>query len=230
MPIKAVAFDVYGTLGEWPSNRVQSIEVQRLLERFGIHISYQVFDAARQATLFLDTLKRPIQGWVDFLALIFARMEVRVSTDLLESIAAMYRERGDFAFFDDVLPALTSIKALGVRTCAFTTLPKFMLGRTAGPVLAQLDHYFDAAAAGFAKGDARYYQRICELLGVRADEIASVGDDEMCDCQLPQQSGWRVWQLVRRREAEGLSGFSVVRDLKEFAAALKTRVSAASAQ
>lgn len=221
MPIRVAAFDVYHTLGEWPANRVKSIEVQQLLERFGIHISYQVFDAARQATLFLDTLKRPIHGWVDFLALIFARMEVKVSTDLLESIAAMYRERSDFEFYEDSLPALTSIKEMGLTTCAFTTLPKFMLGRSAMPIFSKLDHYFDASTVGFAKGDIRYYKRIPELLGVGANEIGCVGDDDLCDCLLPQQAGWQAWKINRKEQSEGSSRVPVVRSLNEFFEELK---------
>jgi FMN phosphatase YigB (HAD superfamily) len=201
MAIKVVAFDVYNTLGKWPPTRVQSYEVQQLLERFGIYISYQVFEAARQATLFLDTLKRPINSYLDFLALQFARMEVKVSTDLLESIAALYHEKNNFVFFDDALPALTSVRDLGLTTFAFTTIPKFMLGRTAGPIVSMLDHYFDSPAVGFAKGDLRYYRRIPELLGVGPHEIVCIGDDEICDCLLPAQAGWKPWRVIREGKA-----------------------------
>ena len=179
MAIKAVAFDVHGTLGawEWSQGRVLAYDVQQALERFGIHVSYQVFDAARQATLFLDTLKRPIHGWVDFLALTFARMELKISTDLLESIAAIYRDKKNFVLADDAQSVISNLKSLGLTTCAFTTLPKFMLGPNAAPILTLLDHYFDTPAVGFAKGDSRYYRRIPDLLDVKPQDIVSIGDD-----------------------------------------------------
>ena len=95
MKSKAVAFDVYDTLARWPDSRVQPIEVQRLLARFGVNISYQAFEAARQAVFFFTCPKREIQGWTDFLALVFDYMGAAVSLDLLASLTAMYEARNN---------------------------------------------------------------------------------------------------------------------------------------
>lgn len=194
MAIKVAAFDVYGTLACWPDDRVQPIEVQQLLGRYGIEISYQAFEAARQGVLFFDAVRRPIEGWMDFLALAFARMEARIPVDLIAELAHLHESRNRMELLPEAEGTVDAAKQAGLVTCAFTTLPKFMLADGGQAILRNLDHYFDAAATGFAKGHPAFYRRVTELLGVRPDEILCVGDDPICDVLLPQASGWQaVW-------------------------------------
>lgn len=200
MAIEVIAFDVYGTLAHWPAERVQAVEVQLLLERYGIRISYQAFEAARQTVLFLDSPKRKIHSYVDFLALQFDRMGVRVSLDLIESIASMYESKNNMELYPDAMEAIRAAKSNGKTCCAFTTLPKFMLGRAAEQLVPQLDHYFGASEVGLAKGDLRYYERIGEKLETDARRILCVGDDPICDCELPSAVGWQAVLLDRRGE------------------------------
>lgn len=199
MPVAAVAFDVQGTLLNWPPDRVRCLEIQQLLGRYGIPISYQALEAARQAVLHLDAPKREINSYVDFLALQFDRMRVSVSLDLIESIAAMHDGRDNMVAYADALPAIRAAREAGKKTCAFTTLPRFMLGRGEGAaeILRSLDHYFDLSAVGYVKGDPRFYARITETLGVEPDRILAVGDDPVCDCILPAEAGWRTVLLNR---------------------------------
>src|SRR5262245_41208950 len=113
MAVRVIAFDVYDTLARWPVGRVQPIEVQRLLGRFGIDISYQAFEAARQAVFFFDCPKREILGWMDYLALIFARMEILVPMDLMASIAGMYEERNSMEILPDAIEMIEAAKKAG---------------------------------------------------------------------------------------------------------------------
>jgi FMN phosphatase YigB (HAD superfamily) len=198
MAIKVVAFDVYDTLARWPEGRVEPIEVARLLGRFGVEISYQAYEAARQGVMFFDGAKRPIEGWIDFLALTFAKMGAKVSVDLIASVAAMCESRNRMEVFPDALGAVEAVKAAGLTACAFTTLPRFMFRHGGEAILSRLDHYFDAAATGYAKGHPRFYARVTELLGVRPEEILCVGDDLICDVELPQAAGWRAVWLDRK--------------------------------
>lgn len=197
MAIKVAAFDVYQTLATWPDDRVRPIEVQRLLGRFGIEISYQAFEAARQGVMFFDTPKRTIEGWMDFLALVYARMGVAVPMDIIAETAKLHESSCRMQIYPDALPAIQAAKQAGLTTCAFTTLPRFMLACGGGPVLAALDAYFDAAATGLTKGHPRFYTRITELLNVCPEEILCVGDDPICDVELPQEAGWHAVLLNR---------------------------------
>lgn len=220
MAIKVVAYDVHNTLARWPENRVRPIEVQRLLGRYGVEISYQAYEAGRQGVFFFDGVKRPIAGWMDFLALVFARMGAAVPMDLIAEAAHLHEARSRMEPFPDALPSLRAARKEGRLTCAFTTLPKFMLACGAGDLLAGLDHYFDGAATGFAKGHPRFYARIAELLGVDPGEILCVGDDPICDVQLPREAGWQA-VLLKRGPAQAESSIGSVTSLVELAGFLR---------
>lgn len=204
MRYEVVAFDVHQTLARYPAARVQPLEIQRLLSRFGIEISYWAYDAVRQSILLLDGPKREINGWVDFLALLFARLGVPVSLDLLSSIAAMYESREGMELFPDALDAVKKARAAGLVTCTFTTLPPFMLGRSGDVLLPEVSRYFHCGVVGAAKGDVRFYQRITEQLGVPPGRILCVGDDPISDVELPVEAGWRPVLLDRHGKHGGV--------------------------
>ncbi len=224
MGISAVAFDVHGTLVRWPDGRVSAPEIQEMLERYGVPISPAAWEAARQAVFVLDAPKREIHGYVDFLALQFARMEARVSLDLIESVAAKHEARDRMVLFPDALPAVRAAKDRGLATCAFTTLPRFMLGPEAGRLMPLLDHYFDCSAIGLAKGDRRFCERVTERLGVDPASILCVGDDPIGDCLVPARAGWKAVLLDRSgRYADRNAGqIATIRSLSELGAILKS--------
>ncbi|MFQ5410865.1 MAG: HAD family hydrolase [Phycisphaerae bacterium] len=222
MPVEVVAFDVHGTLLHWPENRVHGLEIQRLLQRYGISISYQALEAARQAVFFLDATRREIHSHVDFLALQFERMGVSVSLDLIESIAAMQDARDGMVAYPDAIPAIRAAREAGKQTCAFTTLPRFMLGRDedGAEILRLLDPYFSISTVGQVKGDPRFYTRISESIGVEPDRILAVGDDPICDCILPAEAGWRTVLLNRdnNKTVEEIGSIATIGSLGELAA------------
>ncbi|HPF37124.1 MAG TPA: hypothetical protein P5081_00355 [Phycisphaerae bacterium] len=221
MKTEVIAFDVHNTLARFAPERVSSIEVQDLLGRFGVETSYQSLEAARQFVFFFDTPKREIHGYVDFLALQFDHMGLRVNLDVIESIAAMYDRRDSMILFDDALTAIERAKAKGLRVVAFTTLPRFMLGAAGDALAPLLDGYFEASATGFAKGDPRYYRSITNRLHVQPGAIRCIGDDPVGDCMLPQRAGWRPTLLVRGEDLCGaLADYPCASSLTAFVEAL----------
>jgi FMN phosphatase YigB (HAD superfamily) len=217
MAIRVLAIDVHGTLLRWPAGRVRAHEVQRFLADYGIEISYQAFEAARAAVFAFDTPKREITCWTDFLALLFGRMDLLVPLDLIVALANLHESREEMDLLPDALPALQAAKAAGLVTCAFTTLPAFLLGRHAGELRRLLDHYFNCSTVGFLKGDPRYYRAITEKLGVAPNEILCVGDDPVGDCLIPGELGWRPVLLDRSgRHADAQVGqLATIRSLAE---------------
>lgn len=212
----AIAFDVHGTLAHWPSGHVRSIDVQRMLSNVGIDISYQAFDAARQAVFMLEGVKRRIQSWTDFLALLFDRMEVRVPVDVLPSVAHLFEKKAVMALFPDALEAVRAAKARGLVTLAFTSLPAFMLQPACDDLLSQLDHYFDNGLIGHAKGSRAFYCEIARRLDMRPDRILAVGDEPLCDCVLPMECGWQAVWLDRKEAGESApDGIRRIRSLHE---------------
>jgi FMN phosphatase YigB (HAD superfamily) len=225
MAIRVVAFDVHNTLLRWPASRVHPYEVQRFLADYGIDISYQAFEAASAAVFAFDMPKREITCWTDFLALLFGRMNLLVPLDLIVSLANLHETRDAMEPLPDAVSGLQAVKALGLVTCTFTTLPAFMLGRPAADLLLPLpseegrgegsssssgprpraaaeprhllDYYFNCTTVGYLKGDRRYYRGITEKLGVAPSEILSVGDHPTSDCLIPAEIGWRPVLLDR---------------------------------
>ncbi len=222
MGISAVAFDVHGTLVCWPDGRVLGVEIQEMLDRYGVSISPAAWEAARQAVFVLDAPKREIHGYVDFLALQFARMQVSVSLDLINSIAARHEARDRMELFPETLAAVEAAGARGLTTCAFTTLPKFMLSPVAGMLLPLLDHYFDCSAIGVAKGDRRFYERITDRLSVEPAAILCVGDDPIGDCLIPARVGWKAVLLDRsgQHADRDIGQIATIRSLSELDAIL----------
>ena len=215
----AVAFDVHGTLAHWPGKHVQSIEVQRLLERVGIDISYQAFEAARQAVFMLDGTRRQIRSWSDFLALQFDRMGVRVPTDVLPAVAQLFEKSGDMALFPDALDAIREARGQSLKTIAFTSLPLFMLGSAGESLFPLLDFYCDNGLIGYPKGARAYYCEIARRLDMRPDRILAVGDEPLCDCILPQECGWRAVWLDRKGTGEPApNGIRRIKSLHELGA------------
>lgn len=219
MNTQVIAFDVYNTLAYRSPNAVRPFEVQEMLERFGVHASYQAINIARESVFLFDAPKREIHGYVDFLALQFDRMGLHVNLDVIESIAAMYERRDEMILFDDALPAIDAARAKGMRVVTFTTLPKFMLGAAGDALLPTLDRYFDISAAGFVKGDPRFYHAITTALDVPPESIACVGDDPIGDCQVPHRIGWRPTWLNRKNNMD-IPDFTKVTSLTEFVASL----------
>ncbi len=197
MSIEVVLFDVHRTLANWSAGHVTSVEVQELLARFGVEISYWAFDTARQAVLLLEAPRRRIESWTDYLAQVFALMRVSVSIDLLTSLTAMYEQREHMTLYPDSLEAIDAAKAAGKRVCTFTTLPPFMLGSAGRQLMPKIEHYFDCATVGAAKGNPKYYRRITEKLGVRPENILCVGDTPIADVRLTVESGWQAVLLDR---------------------------------
>lgn len=194
MSIEVVLFDVYETLADYPPDRVRPVEIQHLLARYGVEISYQAYIAARNSVFSLDAPRREITCYTDFLALVFHRMKVSVSLDLLTSLTAMFEKRDGMVLYPDALDALRAVKEGGRTCCTFTTLPRFMLGDEASHILDHVDLYFDNSRVGFPKGHPKFYAGIAAELGVAPDRILCTGNDPIGDVQLPIEAGWNgVW-------------------------------------
>jgi putative hydrolase of the HAD superfamily len=80
-----------------------------------------------------------------------------------------------------------------------------------------LDYIFSSTTDfGLVRKDPRFYREICDILDVRPEEIAHVGDHIKFDYQVPRELGINAFFLDRGRENLGPEDRHVVRDLKEF--------------
>src|SRR5436309_314383 len=156
--IRALALDVHGTLaGEpaAPGPDRSPIAVQALLETHGVSISYQAWDAAWRMAFFIDYPRSGASDWPQFLGYAFERLGEPLPLAAREAIVALHTGQPPASPSPDGVRALRAAKALGLRTAAFTTIPRFW----AAPMLAErddlLDLYFDGFEARDAKGSRR---------------------------------------------------------------------------
>jgi putative hydrolase of the HAD superfamily len=89
-----------------------------------------------------------------------------------------------------------------------------------------LDYTFSSTTDfGLVRKDPRFYREICDILDVRPEEIAHVGDHIKFDYQVPRELGINAFFLDRGRKNLGPEDRHVVRDLKEFEAKIEALLS-----
>jgi FMN phosphatase YigB (HAD superfamily) len=209
MSLRALALDVHGTLGLTPPRASvdrSPIAIQALLEEHGVSISYQAWEAAWQMAFFIDYPRRGADDWPQFLAYAFERLGEPLPASAREAVIARFMEQPAMVLAPDALRALEAAKARGLRTAAFTTIPRFCVAPLLAEVGDRLDLYFDGFEARDAKGSRRYYLRLAERLAVATHEILCAGDEPFADVEMPRRVGMQALLLDRsgQRSGEGI--------------------------
>jgi 2-haloalkanoic acid dehalogenase type II len=142
-----------------------------------------------------------------------AGLPARVGEEAFEVFMA---HRNRVELFDDVLPAL---QQLGGRY----RLATFSNGNADLARIGLAPHFavtLNAISVGAAKPDPRAFAAVAQALGLRADEIAYVGDDPHADVHGARSAGMHtVWinRAAREWPAEHPPATTAVRDLRELA-------------
>jgi FMN phosphatase YigB (HAD superfamily) len=222
MQIRGLALDVHGTLaGEpaAPGPDVSPMAVQALLEAHGVSVSYQAWDAAYRMAFFIDYPRRNAADWGEFLGYAFERLGELLPAAARAAVVALFAAQPPLTAAPDGLRALRAARERGLRTAAFTTIPRFRVT----PLLAEagdlLDLYYDGFEARDAKGSRRYYERLAQRLELAPEEILCVGDEPFADVEMPRRVGMRALRLDRSGRQ---SGEEVVHSLDEVALRLMT--------
>jgi HAD superfamily hydrolase (TIGR01509 family) len=182
--IKAVAFDVYGTLVEIGDTRAPFRQLLELGCRQGrirsrddaIQLMSRPFDLRGAAELFGIAVPAP-------------QLE-RIESDLRAELASI-------RLFDDAVPTLTALRAAGIRIglCSNLAAPY------APPIRSLLPLEPDALAwsfeAGACKPDAAIYRYLCQALGCAPGEVLMIGDTRDADYDGPRAFGMQALWLVR---------------------------------
>ncbi len=209
MAIRALALDVHGTLaGEPAAPRPDRspIAVQALLEAHGVSISYQAWDAAYRMSFFIDYPRGGAADWREFLGYAFERLGEPLPATARAAVVARFTAEPSLPAAPDGLRALRAARERGLRTAAFTTIPRFCVAALLAEAGDLLDLYYDGHAAGDAKGSRRYYQRLAERLELAPEEILCVGDEPFGDVEMPRRAGMQALLLDRsgRQTGEGV--------------------------
>jgi FMN phosphatase YigB (HAD superfamily) len=217
MPIRGLALDVHGTLAGEPADPgpdCSPIAVQTLIEEYGVSVSYQAWDAAYRMAFFVDFPGRGAGNWSEFLASAFARLGEPLPAPARDAVVALFAQQPSMPAAPDGLRLLRAARARGLRTSAFTTIPRFRAEALLAEVDGLLELYFDGFEAGDAKGSCRYYLRLADRMGLRPEEILCVGDEPFGDVEMPRRVGMQALLLDRSKRQ---TGYEVVYSLDEVA-------------
>src|SRR6185436_16253221 len=116
---------------------------------------------------------------------------------LFESLWQHFAQPEHWQTFDDVA-ALGELRARGYRIGIASNFDNRLIRISAAhSSLATCKAIFVSSNVGFTKPDQRFFRTIEEQLGVVAEKIALVGDDEVSDVQGATKAGWKAIRLDR---------------------------------
>lgn len=184
MAIKAVAFDVFGTLVNIDRPTRPFRKLVRLLHEAGR--PRQRDDGIRAMSSAIDLRQA---------ARLFGGM---ISEDALNALEAELREEIEsITLFPDAAPTLLALKARGIKVALCSNLA----AQYGPPVLDLLPFRPDFCAwsyeAGAVKPQPEIYQYLCEGIACQPEEVLMIGDTIEADMIGPRKFGMHGYHLDR---------------------------------
>ncbi len=184
MAIKAVAFDVFGTLVNIDRPTRPFRKLVRLLHEAGR--PRQRDDGIRAMSSAIDLRQA---------AHLFGGM---ISADALSALETELREEIEsITLFPDAVPTLLALKARGIKVALCSNLA----APYGPPVLDLLPFQPDFCAwsyeAGAVKPQPEIYQYLCEGIACQPDEVLMIGDTIEADMIGPRKFGMHGYHLDR---------------------------------
>ncbi len=197
--VKAVVFDLYGTL--------LSIEEPRRPYR-------QLLDQLREGgraprTDDAATIMTVDAGLAGMAAALGGQLS---ATRLAQLETDLFAELASVRAFDDAVPTLSALRARGLKLalCSNLASPYAVPARL---LLPQMDVYGFSFVAEAVKPQAAFYAAVCAELGLPPEDVLMVGDTLAADVEGPLAYGMQACHLVRHG---GLSTARYcIRSLKE---------------
>jgi putative hydrolase of the HAD superfamily len=212
--IKAVLFDLYGTL-TYVENPVDETEISEYLFARGYEVSPQQLQAARAFVSFVDYPKYGYKNWRSFFSRMLWRLKVKVDEETLHSIIGLL-ERAPYQLYPDAVEAVIRAKESGFKTAIVTTIAYFQFKKAIQPIRNCLDFIMTGYEAGCDKTNPRMYRKVLEILNVRPEEAVMIGDDVPIDIILPKKLGINAILLNRKgKNAECPQADAVINNLNK---------------
>ena len=217
MPIKAVCFDLYGTLA-YVAEPVSDKSASDFLVSRGYEVYPQALAAAWQYVSFVDYPKYGYKNWITQIQRVLHRLSIKADKETLKGLTKLY-ENAKWTRFPDVEDAVKKAKKLGLRTAIVTTIARFKFKEALKPILTKIDVLADGYTFHCEKSNPRIYLKTLEALNVDASEAVMVGDDMDLDIRLPKRLGMKAILLDRAGQSfsqqSGSEADSIVRNLNE---------------
>jgi putative hydrolase of the HAD superfamily len=193
--IKAVLFDLYGTLA-YVENPVDETEISEYLLSRGYEVSPQQLKAARAFVSFVDYPKYGYKHWHSFFSRLLWRLKISVDEETLNTIVGLLESR-PYKLYPDAAGAVIKARENGFKTAIVTTIAYFQFKKAIQPIRNCFDFVMTGYEAGCDKTNPKMYRKVLEILNARPEEAVMIGDDAPIDIILPKKLGINAILLNR---------------------------------
>ena len=203
MPIKAVVFDLFKTLGEF-ERTITDEEATSLLRDRGYEVYPQAWGRAFSFVVFVDY---PRQGFGSHEALfrqVFNRLEVEADDDTVNDLADMFRG-SPFRLYPESHEAVRRVHSMGLKTAIATSTPKPFFSTGIESIMEYIDFVCTGYEAGYEKSNPHIYKVITDRLKVKPEETVVIGDDPVLDIHNAKQRGMRAIHIPRGGDSSELA-------------------------
>ncbi|MBY0444226.1 MAG: HAD family hydrolase [Burkholderiales bacterium] len=200
--IRAVVFDVFGTLFEITDRRMPFRSLLHYLQQQGR--APRADDAAKLMSSRLDLLG---------VAELFGMTITKDVLHLLDS--DLQAELTSIRVFHDTVSTINQLKDAGyqIGVCSNLALP---YGESVLQLLpSPLDAYALSFAVGAVKPEPMIYQHVCRSLKCSADEVLFIGDSHTADFEGPRSMGMLARHLRRNQSLSSLDPNTEIESLHE---------------
>lgn len=195
MRIRAVLFDLYGTLAH-VVNAITDERASRFLVERGYEVYPQSFKAAWQYISFIEYPKHGYKDWKAYLRRVLELVEIKPDERTLIGLVRLY-EVTEWKRFPDAKDALTRAKNAKLKTAIVTTIAKFKYMSALQPFLDKIDLLVDGYTFHCEKSNPKIYLKSLNALRVKPNEAVMIGDDINIDVLLPKGIGMKAILLDR---------------------------------
>jgi len=212
--IKAVLFDLHGTLAYAEDNEIET-EISDYLFSKGYEISPQQLRSAWSFVSFIDYPRYGYKSWHTFFKRIFWRLKVKADKETLNTIIKLLESK-PYQLHSDAAEAVIKAKRNGFKTAIVTTIACFQFKKAVRPIRKYIDFVMTGFEAGCDKTNPKMYRKVLKILNVKPEEAIMVGDNASIDVVLPKKLGINAILLDREgKNAEYQDAVAVVSNLNE---------------
>lgn len=187
MPVRAIAFDCFGTL----------VRITAPVKPFAQLIRHAPLMERREAATAVMTHRWSLQDTAKALNILVT------SSVLIQLEASLTRELASVECFPETLEVLVELRRRGYTLALCSNLAQ----PYAEPVTRLLGHLVDATvwsfAEGFVKPDRRIYEVVSERLALPPEQVLMVGDTKLDDCIGARDAGLQAIHLTRLAPPSG---------------------------
>lgn len=178
-------------------------------------------EAARDDDLWTTSPERSARFWHGVYERMLTELGLPSDDGLPGRMYETFTDLGNYALFDDVLPALDALEAQGLVLAIVSNFEAWLDDLLR--VLGVRDRFVVRVISGIEgveKPDVRIFEAALDRLGVRPDEAVYVGDNPEFDVEPAELVGMASVLIDRRGRFPGHTG-RVVRDLRHLATMLE---------